>query len=121
MSASIGFDKMSNRKYDPPLETTRLLYDSVRTAKLTEQIADSTTEEMMFQREALQNSVSKIEDMSNVTTAAGVNIKILKEKVIRQKMCLWFLMIALFIANIVVIVTLIKNNGRLYWNDNSSD
>ena len=52
--------KHQSKSYDTPQETTRLLYESVKTARETEDIGNLTTEEMIFQREMLVGTSEKV-------------------------------------------------------------
>ncbi len=106
--------KPGSTRYDSPQETTRLLYDSMRVARETEVIGELTADELRFQRESLTNAGSKVTAMRGITTSARANIQTIENKIRRQKLILWIVMIGLGISNIAVIVTLWRNGGTFY-------
>mmetsp|Transcript_24402 Transcript_24402/g.33469 ORF Transcript_24402/g.33469 Transcript_24402/m.33469 type:complete len:117 (+) Transcript_24402:259-609(+) len=95
-------------------ETSRLLYDSVRIAKETEDIGNATAEELIMQGEKLKSTKNYLDSMKSLTDNARVSIKGIKSKVLRKKLYLWIIIIGLFLANFSVIVTLIRNHGKLF-------
>lgn len=52
--------RKAGTKYEAPAETTRLLYESVRTARETEDIGDRTLQEMAYQRDLLEDTSTKV-------------------------------------------------------------
>jgi hypothetical protein len=87
--------KPGSNRYETPQETTRLLYDSMRVARETEVIGELTAEELRFQRESLTNAGSKVNAMRGITTSARANIQTIENKIRRQKLMLWIIMIGL--------------------------
>ena len=55
--------------------------------------------------------------MQEMTDNARVSIKGMKSKILRRKLYLWIVIIGLFVANFSVIVTLIRNHGKLFKSD----
>jgi hypothetical protein len=97
-----------------PNETTRLLVQTARLAKETEEIGDATTHEVQMQGEKIESTGSYLESISNLTSSARSAIWKLKAKVVKKKVYLWIIMVGLFLANLIVIAVLIRNNGKLF-------
>lgn len=55
--------------------------------------------------------------MQEMTDKARVSIKGMKSKILRKKLYLWIVIIGLFLANFSVIITMIRNHGKLFRSD----
>lgn len=56
--------------------------------------------------------------MKDLAKSAKASIRQIQEKIRRKAICLWVVIITLFLANVAVILTLIQNQGRLFtYND----
>lgn len=49
-----------------------------------------------------------------MTTAAQDTLSEITNQDFRQRLCLWIVIIALFVLNVTVLVIMINNNGKLY-------
>lgn len=49
--------------------------------------------------------------MKEITETAKASIRELQQKVFRKKMCLWAIIVALFVTNLALITALIRNHG----------
>ena len=49
-----------------------------------------------------------------MTTAAQDTLNEITNQDFRQRLCLWIVIIALFVLNVTVLVIMINNNGKLY-------
>jgi hypothetical protein len=49
--------------------------------------------------------------MKEITESARASIRQLQQKIFRKKMCLWAVIIALFILNLALLTALIRNHG----------
>ena len=52
--------------------------------------------------------------MRNMTKSAQDALNEINNQDFRQRLCLWVVIVALFMLNILVIVVMINNNGKLY-------
>jgi len=108
---------MANKMaYDgsPMRETTRLLMDTVRVARETEEIGLQTSVTMQMQRQRLEDTRDHLDEMKSISMSAKRSIRELENKAFRYKMCLWFVILLLFCANIAVLIAMVRNGGKLY-------
>jgi len=49
--------------------------------------------------------------MKEITESARASIRQLQQKIFRKKLCLWAVIIALFILNLALLTALIRNHG----------
>lgn len=105
---------VTNTKRGIPNETSRLLSDSIKIAKNTENIGNDTIIEMGHQKESLQESSERLSIINNITKAARFNFKKIRDYRNRKKVILWLVIILLGLLNLIVLYTMFENGGKLY-------
>ena len=94
-------------------ETTRLLSESVSVSRNNEELALKAGDSLRTQRDNLTSTQGHISGMRYAAENAAISIREIENRTLRKKMCLWSIILALFVANIVVLVRLVKNGGIL--------
>jgi uncharacterized membrane protein (DUF106 family) len=118
-SSRLNMFKDSKLSAQNPQETTRLLLDSARLARDTEDIGVRTMEEMKNQREMLEESNEHLDSMKNIAQSAKASIRQIQDRLFRKKFVLWVVIIGLAIANFGLIITLVQNHGSLFYRDDA--
>jgi hypothetical protein len=59
-------------------------------------------------------SLQQLKGIQDIAHAARANIKQMEYKAFRQKLYLWIIIVGLFIVNVICLVTMLRNNGKLY-------
>ena len=95
-------------------ETTHLLAESAATARENEEIAMRTGGVLRDQHDILSSTNNNVKDMKNISESAAVSIRQIENRTLRRRLCLWGVILFLFVANIVVFVRLVKNDGKLF-------
>lgn len=95
-------------------ETTRLLTEGMVHARESEEVALSTGDTLRDQRGVLESVRSNVDNMKGVSMSAAESIRQLDLKTTRRKMCLWAVVIILFIANISAVMAMWKHGGKIF-------
>ena len=56
----------------------------------------------------------QLASMKDLARSARASIRQIQDKIRRKAICLWVVIIALFLANVAVILTLVQNHGKLF-------
>ena len=101
-------------------ETTRLLADGMSSVRESEEIAIATGDALRGQRSMLEGIRGDVDDMKNVSTSAAENIRQIERRVVRKRICLWSIILVLFVANIVVLVAMWKHGGKIFYREEAA-
>ena len=101
-------------------ETSRLLSDSARLAQETDRLGAAVVTELQEQGAVLKDSEKTLSSMRHLAAMAKDSIQSIHHAEHRTRFYLWSAMISLGIANIVVIVQLVRNRGSLYSREEES-
>lgn len=102
-------------------ETTRLLADGISSVRESEEIAIATGDALRGQRSMLEGIRGDVDEMKNVSTSAAESIRQIERRTVRKKICLWSTILVLFVANIVVLVTMWKHGGKIFYRVEAAD
>lgn len=94
-------------------ETTRLLTEGMVHARESEEVALATGDALRDQRGALESVRENVDNMKGVSLSAAESIRQLDLKTSRRKLCLWAVVIILFIANVSVLIAMWKHGGKI--------
>jgi hypothetical protein len=97
-----------------PNETSRLLTDSIKIAKNTDNISNDTIIEMVNQKNTLQDSSERLSIINNISKSARLNFKRIRDYRNRKKLILWLIIILLGILNLYLLYIMFENGGKLY-------
>ena len=56
---------------------------------------------------------TQLASMKDLARSARASIRQIQDKIRRKAICLWVVIITLFLLNVAVVLTLIQNHGRL--------
>lgn len=112
---------MSVPKYGTYEESSSLLMNSAKLAQETHEIAELVVEDMQDQGSKLEETRSYLGAMRELTDVAKGSIKSMRAKAQRKRFYLWVAIISLGIANVLVIVQLIRNHGSLFSQEQTSN
>uniref|UniRef100_A0A7S0SZ34 V-SNARE coiled-coil homology domain-containing protein n=1 Tax=Chromulina nebulosa TaxID=96789 RepID=A0A7S0SZ34_9STRA len=96
------------------VETTRLLEETLNIAYKSEEIGDVTLDEMRKQRDLLEESKKNVDSIKDISYLANQSLNSLRARYWRRRMCLWSVIILLFVCNVIVLIFLIRGHGRFY-------
>jgi hypothetical protein len=95
-------------------ETTRLLSEGVGHVRDSEEIALTTGEMMREQRAVLESVRGNVDEMKGISVSAAESIRQLELKTTRRKICLWAAVLALFVSNVVILMQMWNNGGKIF-------
>ena len=101
-------------------ETTRLLADGMSSLRESEEIAIAAGDALRGQRIMLEGIRGDVDEMKEVSASAAESIRQIERRTARKRMCLWSIILILFVANIVVLVAMLKHGGKIFYQDPTS-
>lgn len=104
----------ANRWQNETSETTRLLSDSLRIARETEDVGEKAAQDLIAQREILDKSRSFLDSIIDIGDSARESIQAIRAKAYQRKMNLWMIIALLFVFNVYVLYLRWENDGSLF-------
>lgn len=106
---------MSRRQQDfGQKETTRLLAEGMSSVRNSEEIAIATSDALQGQRSMLEAIRGDVDELKGVSISAAENIRQIERRTVRKTICLWCIILVLFVANIVVLSAMWKHGGKIF-------